>query len=190
MLRALAPIRAGEQVTITYTELTAPRAERREELSRRYKFVCMCQACNRNEADISFSDVNRRLLDLRALEVADDEEAFEKWLADGAPLQSAAMLIKSPEDVLNAVDNMNGFMRAAHIYATMEHEGFFLHGLWEPVLTRLVKGHSVLQNEDEVRRYALLAASLKQAETGSDGGWAAVVTNPRQTDWWGKRLKN
>ena len=165
------------------------REQRREELKRRYKFDCRCKACDQSPLDVSKSDFRRitLVLHLTTNRPAVDEAAFEKWLADGAPLQSAAMLIKSPEDVLNAVDNMNGFMRAVHIYATMEHEGFFLHGLWEPVLARLVKGHSVLQNEDEVRRYALLAASLKRAETGSDGGWTAVVENPKQTDWWGKR---
>ena len=190
VLRAHAPIRAGEQVTISYVDTARPRVERREELSRRYKFVCMCKACNRNEMDVIFSDLNRLLLNLRAIDAADDEEAFEKWLADGAPVQQGAMLIRGPEDMLNAVDSMNGFSRAMYTYTVMEEEGLFHGRIWEPVLARLVIGYSVLQEENQVRKYALTAALLKKALTGSDGGWAAVVRNPRGSDWWGKRLKN
>ena len=76
------------------------------------------------------------------------------------------------------------------MYALMEQENLFPSGLWKLVLARLVIGHSVLEQEFEVRKYALMAALLKKAETGSDGGWAAVVQNPRQTDWWGKRVRN
>ena len=191
-LRALAPIRAGEQVTLAYISLNRPRVERREELSRRYKFECMCTACNRPEDDVFLSDFNRLLLKLRCMapEVASDEEAFEKWLADGAPLEYAIKLLRTPEEMVHVIDSLNGFSLAVHVYALMEQENLFPSGLWKLVLARLVIGHSVLEQEFEVRKYALMAALLKKAETGSDGGWAAVVQNPRQTDWWGKRVKN
>ena len=127
---------------------------------------------------------------LVAADAADDEEAFEKWLADGAPVQQGAMLIRGPEDMLNAVDSMNGFSRAMYTYTVMEEEGLFHGRIWEPVLARLVIGYSVLQEENQVRKYALTAALLKKALTGCDGGWAAVVRNPRGSAWWGKRLKN
>ena len=195
VLRAFAPIRAGEQVTIAYVGLDSPRAARREELRRNYKFECMCKACNQREKDAChLSDFYRvQLHGLRSPEAGvADEAAFEKWLADGAPTQyvHSNALPTNLTQMLEMIDNLNGHSRAVYAYCIMQYEGLFPVGLWEPVLARLVIASSLLENEDEVRKYALLAALLKQAETGSDGGWGAVVTSPRQTDWWGKRLKN
>lgn len=45
---------------------------------------------------------------------------------------------------------------------------------------------SVLENEENVRKYALTAALLRKTHTGSDGGWVAVARNPRKTEWWAK----
>ena len=49
-LVARRPIAAGEQLTITYTDSSAPVAERRAELLHTYGFTCNCQSC-REESD-------------------------------------------------------------------------------------------------------------------------------------------
>ena len=43
--RLLRNIAAGEEITITYIDLFAPRRTRRAELRRRYKFECCCNRC-------------------------------------------------------------------------------------------------------------------------------------------------
>jgi hypothetical protein len=44
-LFAVRGIAAGEEITIGYTDLTAPGAVRRENLSKKYGFVCQCKTC-------------------------------------------------------------------------------------------------------------------------------------------------
>ena len=121
---------------------------------------------------------------------ADDEAAFQKWLADGAPMVYETIMARTVQEVVGTYERMNGFMRAMYLQTIMEQEDYTHPTLWEPTLIRLVIAHSVLKNEERVRKYALTAALLRNAKTGSDGGWAAVVRAPRQTEWWGKPLKN
>lgn len=44
-VRAVKPIRAGDELTVGYTLLTAPQAERQRELLKTYNFRCDCVAC-------------------------------------------------------------------------------------------------------------------------------------------------
>ncbi|KAJ7463077.1 hypothetical protein B0H11DRAFT_1690369, partial [Mycena galericulata] len=39
---AVRPIPEGEQITIGYTDLLAPRKRRQEDLSAKYRFACAC----------------------------------------------------------------------------------------------------------------------------------------------------
>jgi hypothetical protein len=48
-LRALDPIKMGEQIFISYIEITQTRAERRQELSDRYFFTCHCAKCDQDD---------------------------------------------------------------------------------------------------------------------------------------------
>lgn len=196
VLRARSPIRAGEQVTISYICHRLMREQRREELKRRYKFDCRCKACDQSPLDVSKSDFRRitLVLHLTTNRPAVDEAAFEKWLADGAPARDTPMPVIGPhirnhQHMLQEIDRLDGFTRMKFMYGLMETEDLFPSEYFELVLARLVKGYSVLENEQEVRKYALMAARLKMAYTGSDGGWSAVVQHPRETDWWAKRLK-
>ena len=191
IVRATWPIAAGEQVTISYIELQAPRSHRQEELSRMYNFTCKCKACGVGAGDqpkIVQSDLRRVVLNGRVLETAADEAAFEKWVASGAPVADGVVALNpgNPSLILRQIAAMNGFFRAQLTYNLMEEEGWFHPNLWESVLVRLVKGYSVLQDENSVRRYAIIAALFKKAYTGSDGGWWDVARNPTRTEWWGK----
>ena len=189
VLRAHTPIREGEEITIAYVDPARTRDQRQEELRRRYRFECKCKACNRSAADVLKSDLRRLLISNRATEagLASDEAAFRKWLIDGSPtVQSRDVCIWNLPEVLGAFDRLDGFARAKCLYSAMEQE-YFHPDLWEPVLARLVKCYSLLEDEGPVRQYALTAAHLRSAHTGSDGGWAAVAEHPRQSDWWGSR---
>ncbi|XP_072546320.1 histone-lysine N-methyltransferase SMYD3 [Salminus brasiliensis] len=44
-LRAVQNIQPNEELTISYTEVLAPRVERRAQLQQQYHFVCQCQRC-------------------------------------------------------------------------------------------------------------------------------------------------
>lgn len=48
-LRALDPIKEGEQVSISYIDVTQTRDERRRELKDRYFFTCCCNKCERDD---------------------------------------------------------------------------------------------------------------------------------------------
>lgn len=62
-LFAIRPITAGEEITITYTSLEAPRETRRQRLKLMYKFDCACQSCNiRGEQAIRESDARRKYI--------------------------------------------------------------------------------------------------------------------------------
>ncbi|KAI0951697.1 hypothetical protein AcV7_007721 [Taiwanofungus camphoratus] len=63
--RAIRDIAAGEEITITYTPLSAPRAERRAFLARTRFFACTCATCALPPAKARESDARRvRIRDL------------------------------------------------------------------------------------------------------------------------------
>ncbi|KAI0739422.1 hypothetical protein C8Q80DRAFT_1111142 [Daedaleopsis nitida] len=186
---AITPIRAGEQVTIAYIDIACPRFQRQELLTSRYKFTCKCPACDPDDMSQLMNDMQREIINLFAEneQPARDAEAFERWLADGARDS-----YYDPHDTLKPatfardVERLDGFTRARFAFGCMFTLRFVQANIWEPTLARIVKGYSVRENEERVREYALLAAGLKKAHTGSDGGWMAVAMKPRSTDWWGK----
>ncbi|KAI0742735.1 hypothetical protein C8Q80DRAFT_1190512, partial [Daedaleopsis nitida] len=182
------PIRAGEEVTISYTETESPYLKRQEVLSRRYKFTCKCPACDQDMRGRFTSDMQRVIINQFAWkeQPAHDAAAFDKWLADGAPVRRASdsPTIIQAHRFAQDVEGLNGFERACIALAHMLAVRYFQPNIWEPVLARVVKGYSVLEDEEHVREYALLAAGLKKAHTGSDGGWSEVARRPRDTDWW------
>ena len=49
--RLLRNVEAGEEITITYVDLFATRAARRDELRRRYHFECVCERCGPATSD-------------------------------------------------------------------------------------------------------------------------------------------
>ncbi|KAI0794158.1 hypothetical protein C8Q74DRAFT_1365670 [Fomes fomentarius] len=190
-LRSKTPIRRGEQVTVCYVEVARTYGERQEELCRRYKFVCKCKACSKRQADRDLGDMVRCLIRIQSItdSLIMDDEALDEWVTNGAPTECGQIMIVTSDfqEFMKQFESMNGFMRAMLLYHLMKGEMLFPQRLHEAVLARLVKACSVMQEEEDVRKYALEAALMKKARTGSDGGWADVARYPRQTDWWGKR---
>ncbi|XP_066532085.1 histone-lysine N-methyltransferase SMYD3 isoform X2 [Hoplias malabaricus] len=50
-LRAVRNIPKHEELTISYTDVLAPRVERRAQLQQQYHFFCQCQRCNTEDTD-------------------------------------------------------------------------------------------------------------------------------------------
>ncbi|TFK81765.1 SET domain-containing protein, partial [Polyporus arcularius HHB13444] len=155
-LRAFRDIRAGEEITVSYIDFYLPSEKRKEELKRRYFFDCKCAACRLTGQARQQSDTARAFVNACAGDamIAKVEEAFEEWLATGARRTAPFML--SP-----GVTQLDPFGMAEVLWDTMVREGCYNRGLWEPLLTRLVKGYAVLENAERVRFYATKAAQLR-----------------------------
>ncbi len=166
---------------MSYIDFYLPSEKRKEELKRRYFFDCRCAACRLTGQARQKSDTARAFVNACAGDamIAKVEAAFEEWLATGA--QRTAPVVLSP-----GVTQLDPFGMAEVLWDTMVREGCYNRGLWEPLLTRLVKGYAVLENAERVRFYATKAAQLRSLYTEEDGGWRAVADNPRQTEWWAK----
>ncbi len=180
---------------MAYIYPNTSRVLRQKELRRRYKFECKCTSCSKAPRESYISDLKRVVLALRHEDEAMrlDEEAFQKWLAQGAPIAADKNAIPpiqslSLRQLLGKLERMNGFERTLFLYNAMKDERWYPVRLSETILARLVKAYSVLKKEGEVRKYALEAAMLRKVKDDSDGGWAEVVRHPRHTDWWGRRV--
>ncbi len=180
ILRAILPIMKGDEVTYCYLGsgfLGA--AARQEELERRYGFVCRCTACKLTGTARENSDYFRRMLAERTLGYRSDDLLFAQWLMDGAP-------VRPPKIDANGQEDMDGLRLAQVTWDLCLRERYIDENLWEQLLARLVKGYSVLKDEEKVQFYAGVAEQLSRAYTGTDRGWDAVSRNPRRTDWWAK----
>lgn len=55
-------VKAGEELTITYTDPLSSRKERQEVLLHGYRFTCLCSICNARTETVKQSDANRAML--------------------------------------------------------------------------------------------------------------------------------
>ncbi|THH14045.1 hypothetical protein EW146_g6242 [Bondarzewia mesenterica] len=170
-MRALKPIRAGEQITMSY--IGGPlvsRAERQEELQGKYAFTCACPACSSSLDEIQRSDGRRSILGTLKSDV-DHDPAIRKWVAD----------VSLQDDMFLAP-----YLR---LMGYFEAETYADADAWPGVLQRLVKVYCALGNAEEARKVARKAACLTMVFTGDDGGWTKVADAPEKTTWWGLRAK-
>ncbi|EMD36059.1 hypothetical protein CERSUDRAFT_115970 [Gelatoporia subvermispora B] len=171
-LRALQPIKAGEQIFLAYLSSDAPRAARQAEMLSKYRFTCRCAACSLSGSYAQYSDLRRTLIALQAnatAELRKTDADVAAWAMNTA--LPDRMLIEPAEIWLNWMlgeRSMNPMLLAA-------------------VFSRLCKAYAALGDEEAVKRYATQAAALEKAFTGSDGGWLVVASAPRDSAWWGLR---
>lgn len=171
-VRALRPIRRGEEVTMCYVPELEGYASRQERLRDAYGFACTCELCARPAPARALSDGLRAQLE--GLTSHSDE------LLD-ARLWGWARDTRARDDaLLGALEQQ---------VAIMEQELYVRPEGWLTVARALVKIYCALGNTVAARRWAVCAASYTRAATGTDGGWEAVARNPEQTVWWGVRVK-
>lgn len=65
-LIACRPLKAGEEITVSYTDLAETREIRRARLMSAYYFNCECEYCSRSEKEVAASDSVR--LEIKARE--------------------------------------------------------------------------------------------------------------------------
>ncbi|OCH89528.1 SET domain-containing protein, partial [Obba rivulosa] len=171
-LRALRPIKSGEQVFVTYLGFDQPRANRQQEVLEKYKFKCRCGACTLSGTYARFSDLRRTLILAQAhADLTRTDADVLAWAAN--PTLPDRMLVDAAELWLS----------------WMVGERSMNDVLLRVIFSRLCKVYAALEDEEAVRKYAKQAAALETAFTGGDGGWRAVAAAPRNNIWWGLRRK-
>jgi hypothetical protein len=79
-LRALRPIKEGEEICITYVNNLRARSVRQEHLQSSYIFTCRCSACSIPPSEIPRSDMRRALLAfIRMKDNANDDSMLNAW---------------------------------------------------------------------------------------------------------------
>ncbi|KAG5651531.1 hypothetical protein H0H81_008293 [Sphagnurus paluster] len=175
-VRALRPIKKGEQIFISYCSLLRSRTERQQELSQKYGFKCACECCSLPPKDSARSDARRGALDaahvkLYELDHQERDKAFQAWVKDlSLPDNHFAKHSQGLLDIIVA-------------------EGLYNKTLWVAHAETVCKAQSALGNAKGIIGVAKTAAMLSLVEDGQDGGWNMVATDPEKTAWWGLRKK-
>ena len=167
-VRALFPIPTGEQVFISYIDPALPRTPRQEALSS-YAFTCTCTFCALTGPALTQSETRRALIARADSSLPTRDAALSQWAHDPS----------LPDDHIQTVDKM--------YVSLFEAERLYYEPVWAGFVARLCKAAGALEDAEEARRWAALAAALSRAYTGSGRGWDAVVARPERTRWWGAR---
>ncbi|TRM70310.1 hypothetical protein BD626DRAFT_390788 [Schizophyllum amplum] len=161
-LRAVRPIRAGEEITINYVDPAVPRAERRASLRTTYHFDCNCAACARGDPR---SDIART--ELRAF--GSGLPAFDVWCRDAR--MPDMVLIRAHERAL----------------ALIETEGLEVLGCREHIDV-ITMCYGALADENMFRYWA--NESREERAQDNMGDLKVVqtwISNPRALPVWGWR---
>ncbi|KAK7680318.1 hypothetical protein QCA50_016558 [Cerrena zonata] len=166
-LRAILPIKKGEEIFVSYGYKERTRARRQKYLLERYKFRCTCFACASNTIDRD----QARMMAVIAThpKKCEDDSTLRSWVTDRTKADD--LIIAEARVMINI----------------MEDEKFCYSSLWPVWYQRIVKAYCALEDEENARKWAQKAAKLARAWALHDGGWDAVAKNPRMTDWWGLR---
>jgi hypothetical protein len=166
-LYALRSIRAGEEITMMYTDITASREVRRKKLRRLYGFDCECSYCDLpDDQAVVYSDISRAKL----RDWGHTNPGYLKWSTDLC--RADDVVIKSHQEAL----------------ALIEQEG--IHGLQCLYMEEITLSYALLGDEVQFRDWAqkllnlcthqdpILAADLRK--------W---LENPKSMKKWAWRKK-
>ncbi|KAF8663652.1 hypothetical protein AX16_000894 [Volvariella volvacea WC 439] len=166
-LYALRPIKKGEEINITYTDGTAPRATRRERLYNNFRFTCQCPYCDLTSWDQIYESDDRR-------------QEMRSWL------QTRPSFTKWSKDLCRADD----VVLQSHFEALdiIEREG--LHGSQLIFLEEIALCYAVLGEEELFREWAQKVVDMSRIQDPENvkdfGKWLA---NPQSYKLWGWRKK-
>ncbi len=171
-IRALRPISAGEEVTISYfqsiMEPTAVTHERQKFLLECYNFKCACPVCGRSSKVRDRSDEERTIVSTSATNIGKYyREIVEDWIMDEGNDRA-----RLPND-LRTVEE------------ALAQEMIFYPTYWIYLARAMVIARCTLGEAKAARKWAVRAAEHTRAATGSDGGWDAIAKEPEICEWWG-----
>ncbi|KAJ5233062.1 hypothetical protein N7468_006018 [Penicillium chermesinum] len=104
-VKAVKPINKNEQIFISYIDTTTPHKVRRNELSERYFFQCLCPKCSKG-----LDTAEDRFLESYSFESADSETALET-----AERQALELMKKASESDSNPAESIKDLESALHI---------------------------------------------------------------------------
>jgi hypothetical protein len=171
-LRALRPIKTGEQIFISYVPALWSRLDRQENLQSSYDFICSCPSCSLPASEISHSDIRRNLLDKEVtIGNPNDDSMLNAWIDD----------MSLPDDHIIA--------QSLKFVDIMDAEGIVVGQLCKLHYSRLSKAYCALKDVENAKLWANRTAQMITAVDGDDYGWNKVADSPESTDWWGRRKR-
>ncbi|TBU25750.1 SET domain-containing protein [Dichomitus squalens] len=170
-VRALFPIRPGEQVSIAYTDPALPRAARQHALLSSYGFTCACPVCSLPSAALSLSEMRRRLIARADADAAARDAALARWACTPS------------------LPDAHGAAGDATYVGLFEAERLYYEPVWEGFVGRLCRAACARGDAEGAQGWAALAADVCRAYTGEGRGWDAVAAGPERTGWWGVRAR-
>ena len=171
-IRALRPISAGEEVTISYfQDIMGPAAvthERQKFLLECYNFKCACPVCGRPSKARNRSDEERPSISVYVTDIGKYyREMVEDWITDEETDRAGL------PNYLHAVEE------------ALDREMIFYPTYWIYLARAIVMARCALGEAKAARKWADRAARHMRAATGSDGGWDAIAKEPEKCEWWG-----
>ncbi len=171
-IRALRPISAGEEVTVSYfqgiMEPAAVTHERQKFLLECYDFKCACPVCGRPSKVRDRSDEERPIISTSVNDIGQYyREIVKDWITDEGNDRG-----RLPND-LHAVEE------------ALDREMIFYPNYWINLARAMVIARCALGEVKAARKWADRAAQHTRAATGSDDGWEAIAKEPEKCEWWG-----
>ena len=111
-IHAIRPIKAGEEITLSYINPRMKHDARKKKLQRIWGFGCVCNLCSRKAPRIAASDA-------RITQIRDIMGEFTNWEADSRANPQMAELYIS----LHEQEELWGMMYEAYAYAAQEYNG-------------------------------------------------------------------
>ena len=169
-LRAICPIKKGEQIFISYNSPVQTRSARRKHMQSSYGFMCECPCCSLPSLESARSDVRRNLLHMNLVKgYGDDDADLKAWAKD----------MSLPDD--HIITESMKFINLMVFEDLVNNDICMLH------YPRLVKAYCALKDAANAKLWAKRAALIVTASHGEDLGWNKVADLPESTDWWGLR---
>ena len=160
-LYALRDVRAGEEICITYTDVTAPRQTRRAKLEKSYGFLCCCQGCLR---EVGKSNLAR-------------EELHDWWFINPSYGKWWKDLCRSDDAVITSHKRALGLI---------EMEG--LHALQGHFVEEIALCYAVLGDEDAFRTWGRRLIQISRIPAPQRASQFEIwVSNPRSMKRWAWR---
>ena len=173
-LRALRPIKEGEEICITYVNNLRARSVRQEHLQSSYIFACECSACSIPPSEIPRSDMRRALLAfIRMKDNANDDFMLTAWCENTS----------LPDD--HVISYTMKFV------TVLEEERLIQEDILKMYYSRLTKAYCALKDAKNAKLWAKRTALMVTATDGDEMGlgWHKVADSPESTDWWGRRKR-
>ncbi|OCH84880.1 SET domain-containing protein [Obba rivulosa] len=167
-LVALRPIAAGEEITVSYTNVMGTHAERQRKLAP-YGFTCTCHTC----VNPALSDDRRR--QLKSLQHFLTREYFDGWLNPRSSL---------PDD--------HWPKKLQEVRQLVQEEGLYETAIWSDYLARLRDVFAALGDQEKVFRCCRTILDIYSATDAyvvpeARQSAAAMYAAPSDFGFWGKK---